>query len=61
MRNWKTYILLALAMALAVLAVVTWGSLGSAVCIYCLITMVSGLLFKRFLVNRDADDYKMED
>lgn len=61
MRNWRTYLLILVAVALTVLIVCTWGSLGSAVCLYCLITMVSALLIKRFLINRDADDYQMED
>jgi hypothetical protein len=27
----------------------------------CLITMVSALLFQRFLTNRNGDDFQMED
>ena len=61
MRHWKTFLLILVALGLAVLAVCTWGSLGSAVCVYCLITMGAALLFKRFLINRNADDYQMED
>ena len=60
MRNWRTYLLILLAVLLVVTIIFTWGSLGSAVCIYCLITMGAALLFKRFLVNRNADDYQME-
>ena len=61
MRNWRTYLLILVAVALTVLIVCTWGSLGSAVCLYCLITMGAALLIKRFLINRDASDYQMED
>ena len=61
MRNWRTYLLILLAVLLVVTIIFTWGSLGSAVCIYCLITMGAALLFKRFLVNRNADDYQTED
>ena len=61
MRNWRTYILILVAVLLVVGIIFTWGSLGSAVCMYGLITMGAALLFKRFLVNRNADDYQMED
>ena len=61
MRNWRIWLLILVALGLVVLAIRTWGSLGSAVCIYCLILMGAALLFKRFLINRNADDYQMED
>lgn len=61
MCNWKTYLLILLAVALAAVSFLTWGSLGSAVCLYCLITMGAALLVKHFLINRDAEDYQMED
>lgn len=61
MGNWKTYLLILVALLLVVVIVLTWGSLGSAVCMYGLITMGAALLYKRFLINRDAEDYQMED
>ena len=61
MCNWRTILLILLAAVLGIVAILTWGSLGSAVCLYCLITMGAALLFKRFLIHRDADDYQMED
>lgn len=48
------------ALGLLVLAVTTWGSVGSGVCIYGLIMMVAALLYKRFLVNRDNDAFDPE-
>ena len=61
MRNWRTYLLILLALGLFAVSIATWGSLGSAVCIYCLIIMGAALLVKKFLINRDAGDYQMED
>lgn len=52
MKTWQIILLAA--------AVLTWGSLGSAVSVFCLITMVSALLFQKFMTNRDPDDFDME-
>ena len=59
--NLKTLLLILVTLGLPILAIATWGSVGSAVCIYCLIVMAAALLFKRFLVNRDGSDYQMEE
>jgi len=61
MKNWRTCLLILVAVLLAVLSVCTWGSLGSAVCIYGLIVMAAALLTKRFILNRNPEDYQMED
>ena len=45
------------ALGLLVLAVATRGRVGSAVCAYGLIMMGAGLLFKRFLINRDDNPF----
>ena len=59
--NLRTFLLILVTLGLTILAIATWGSVGSAVCIYCLIVMAAALLFKRFLVNRDGSDYQMEE
>ena len=41
--------------------VLTWGSAGSAVMGYGLIMMLAGLLYRRFMDNREESDYQMED
>ena len=56
----RTILLILVALGLLVLAVCTWGSVGSAVCVLCLISMGSALLFKRFLVDRDSDTFQSE-
>ena len=48
------------ALGLLVLALRTWGSVGSAVCVLCLIAMGSALLFKRFLIDRDESPFDSE-
>lgn len=51
-------VLLALAMIVAIIA--TWGSLGSAVLTFGLIMGAAGLLYQRFLTNRDDDWFQSE-
>ena len=56
----RTVLLILIALGLLALALCTWGSVGSAVCILCLITMGSALLVKRFLINRDESPFESE-
>ena len=56
----RTILLILVALGLLVLAICTWGSVGSAVCILCLITMGSALLVKKFLINRDESPFDLE-
>ena len=53
----RVALLVVLAAVLLITAIVTWGSLGSAVCVYCLIIMVSALLWQRFMNHRNEDDF----
>ena len=57
---WRTILLLLMALGLLVLAIATWGSVGSAVCILCLMSMGSALLVKKFLINRDDSPFDSE-
>ena len=61
MGNWRTVLLILLAAVLGIVAILTWGSLGSSICIYCLILLGAALLTQRFILYRDTDDYQMED
>ena len=56
----RTIFLILVALGLLALALCTWGSVGSAVCILCLISMGSALLVKRFLINRDESPFDSE-
>ena len=60
MKNWRLILLILIALAMALLAILTWGSVGSAICTYCLIMMGAALLFKRFLINRDSGEFDSE-
>lgn len=56
----RTILLILVALGLLVLAIATWGSVGSAVCILCLMSMGSALLVKKFLINRDESPFDSE-
>lgn len=60
MMGFRRILLILVALALTALAVLTWGSVGSALCVYCLIIMGAALLIKRFLINRDSDQFDSE-
>ena len=53
----RVALLVILAAALLTAAVLTRGSLGSAVCVYGLIMMGAALLYQRFLNHRNEDDF----
>lgn len=58
--NWRLILLSLVALGLTALALCTWGSIGSAVCILCLMSMGSALLVKKFLINRDDSPFDSE-
>ena len=60
MKNWRLILLILIALAMAALAILTWGSVGSAICFYCLIMMGAALLVKKFLINRDSGKFDAE-
>ena len=49
--------LIALAAAMVITMLRTWGSLGSAVMAFALISMGSALLYQRFLNREDPDQW----
>ena len=55
----RTILLIVLMAVLLITAVLTWGSIGSAVCVYGLLMMAASLIYQRFLTNRE-DDFKDE-
>ena len=50
-----------LGLTLVAVTVLTWGSIGSAATAFCLITMVSALIFQKFMTNRDGSDFQIEE
>ena len=55
----RTAALIVLMAVLLITAILTWGSIGSAVCVYGLLMMAASLIYQRFLTNRE-DDFKDE-
>ena len=53
----RTAALIGLAVVMAAVMVATWGSIGSAVMAMGLITMISALLYQRFLNREDPDQW----
>ncbi|MBQ2926359.1 MAG: hypothetical protein IJE03_05995 [Ruminiclostridium sp.] len=60
MSPFRKNILILLALVLLAVAIATWGSLGSASLIFCLILMGASLLYQHFLTNNEENDYDME-
>ena len=48
------------AVALTALMIFTWGSVGSAMCAFLLITRVAAGLYRRFVLERDEDDFQFD-
>lgn len=53
-------LLFALTAVLITVAITTWGSIGSAAMVLCLLLMGVSLLYQKFLTNRDSNDFDME-
>ena len=58
--SWRTALLVILALVMVIVAIVTWGSVGSLIMVFCLIMMGLGLLYSHFLTNRDDSDYFLQ-
>ena len=52
MKIWRMILLAVLGVVLLTVSILTWGSMGSALCIFLLITMGASLLVKHFLIDR---------
>lgn len=59
MKPWRIALLVLLAVVMLVVAILTWGSVGSLVMVLCLILMGLSLLYNHFIINRD-DEYFVE-
>lgn len=57
MKLWQKLLLAVTLVLLAAVIVLTWGSLGSAVLVFCLIMMGAALLYQHFVTNQDSDDF----
>ena len=53
----QIFLLVLLAIGITTLMLVTWGSVGSALCAFLLILMVAALLYRKLVLERDQDDF----
>ena len=51
----QVFLLVLLAIALPALMLIFWGSVGSAMCAFCLIIMVAAILYRKLVLERDED------
>ena len=57
MGKWQIVLLVGLAIAITTLMLVTWGSVGSALCAFLLVIMVAAILYRKFVLERDEDTF----
>ena len=51
----RIVLLVLLAIGLTALMLVTWGSVGSALCAFLLIIMVAAVLYRKLVLDRDEN------
>ena len=56
----QIFLLVVLAIAITTLMLVTWGSIGSALCAFLLIIMVAAVLYRKLVLDRDEDTFDWE-
>ncbi|MBQ8833471.1 MAG: hypothetical protein IJ001_12740 [Oscillospiraceae bacterium] len=60
MNRLQKILLAALVIGLLTAIILTWGSIGSAVLVFCLMMVGASLLYQRFLNNHDQDSWDTE-
>ena len=55
MGKFQIFLLVLLAIGITTLMLVTWGSIGSAMCAFLLVIMVAAVLYRKFVLERDED------
>ena len=60
MGKFQIFLLVLLAIAITTLMLVTWGSIGSALCAFLLIIMVAAVLYRKLILERDEDMFDWE-
>ena len=58
--SWRTAVLVILALVMVIVAIVTWGSVGSALCAFLLILMAAAVLYRKYVLDRDEDMFDWE-
>ena len=60
MSTFRKLLLLALALGMLAVIVLTWGSIGSAILTLALLISLGYILLKKILESRDPDDFDWE-
>ena len=55
MGKFRLFLLAAVIIGITVLMLATWGSVGSALCAFLLVIVVSAVLYRKFVLERDDD------
>ena len=55
MGKFQIFLLVLLAIGITTLMLVTWGSIGSAMCAFLLVIMVAAVLYRKLVLERDED------
>lgn len=53
----QIFLLVLLAIGITTLMLVTWGSVGSAMCAFLLVIMVAAILYRKLVLERDEDTF----
>lgn len=56
----QIFLLVLLAIGITTLMLVTWGSVGSALCAFLLILMAAAVLYRKYVLDRDEDMFDWE-
>ena len=56
----QIFLLALVGIALLTLSIATWGSIGSVMCVFCLIIMIAALLYRKFILDRDDDMFNYD-
>ena len=56
----QIFLLSLLALGITVLMLATWGSVGSVLCAFLLIIMVVAVLYRKLVLDRDDNDYDID-
>ena len=57
MYTWQKFLIGLVVGAMVYAMLAYWGSIGSAMCAYGLITMGAGFAYLKYLTNRNTDDF----
>lgn len=60
MSKWQIILLSVIALGVLVLAIATWGSVGSILCVFLLILMAVAILYRKLVLERDEDTFDWE-